>query len=726
MSQETLSSQLTFYSAEEEFHDAEEDLDLSDAPLNLDDDDQWPEEVPEAPGPQPFENPAEGSEWTAEYGPDTSLSYQDVIKQINKFTGPRGYAVGLKNAKRPKDNANRPFCKVYIKCDRGGTRKKGFNEFERRRETTSRNWNCEWCGVLRRTTEFIWVFHIHEPPGGHRRDAHNHEPSCTQASHPRLRREALAPLRRTFVDIPTQQQHATPGQILSAINEHNYEAPITLKDINNRRGELAKQQLSGRSPMQALLFELQESNQFRYFYATDEQNQVTQIFWIPRETFDLLRLNFEVLIMDCTFQTNRFRMPLFNIVGSTLLNTTFYVAFVLTSSRTAEAFTWVLERLREVYTELELDLPKTIVTDKEGGLVTPIREVFPEAIHLFCIWHINEDVTAWVKIKLTAAEELNRDTPPEEVATVVQGKLNEFLAYWNPVVKALTEAAFDEAWETLTTIYVETFPAVITYLTDTWIGAHRAKFVQAWTSHALHFGNLATNRAEKSHDCIKAAMHTRRGHVKYVVDTTSTLAKTQVKEYKNRANDMKGKKQIHLQFLPLFQLCHGRISHVALSMAYEQYQKVRQAPGPLPMCTGTYHGSLGVPCRHTLQHCMFANEPLSPAEFHLHWHYDRGAGPLPPMDERYFVRDPAVLRSTVRQRVPGNRRIPSTHERRNAEVEQRARNAAQAAQEAPRGAQRGRGARGGAGRGRGRGRGGRGGAGGMQEVPEGMLGQFQV
>lgn len=45
MSQETLSSQLTFYSAEEEFHDAEEDLDLPDAPFDLGDDDQWPEEA---------------------------------------------------------------------------------------------------------------------------------------------------------------------------------------------------------------------------------------------------------------------------------------------------------------------------------------------------------------------------------------------------------------------------------------------------------------------------------------------------------------------------------------------------------------------------------------------------------------------------------------------------------------------------------------------------------
>jgi hypothetical protein len=86
-----------------------------------------------------------------------------------------------------------------------------------------------------------------------------------------------------------------------------------------------------------------------YFYVCDAQNQVTQLFWIYRTIFDLLRLNPEILIMDAIFKTNRFRLPLFNIVGTTLLNTTFFVAFVFTNSRAAGAFTWIFEKLREVY-----------------------------------------------------------------------------------------------------------------------------------------------------------------------------------------------------------------------------------------------------------------------------------------------------------------------------------------------------------------------------------------
>jgi hypothetical protein len=57
--------------------------------------------------------------------------------------------------------------------------------------------------------------------------------------------------------------------------------------------------------------------------------------------------------------------------------------------------------------------------------------------------------------------------------------------------------------------------------------------------------------------------------VKYVVDTCAELAKTQVKEYKGRAGDIKGKKPSALQYLPLFQLCHGHVCHKAMLMTYE-------------------------------------------------------------------------------------------------------------------------------------------------------------
>lgn len=98
MSQGPASSQLSFFSAAEEFDKGlPEDLNFEDAPFNLDNlpkDDQ---------GPLAFENPAEDSEWTTTVDPRYTGSYRDVTDQINAFTGPRGYAV---LARHPKGRAN--------------------------------------------------------------------------------------------------------------------------------------------------------------------------------------------------------------------------------------------------------------------------------------------------------------------------------------------------------------------------------------------------------------------------------------------------------------------------------------------------------------------------------------------------------------------------------------------------------------------------------------------
>ena len=52
--------------------------------------------------------------------------------------------------------------------------------------------------------------------------------------------------------------------------------------------------------------------------------------------------------MDCTYKTNRFHMPLLDILGSTGLNHTFFTAFVFLSGETEEDYTAALKMLAAV------------------------------------------------------------------------------------------------------------------------------------------------------------------------------------------------------------------------------------------------------------------------------------------------------------------------------------------------------------------------------------------
>jgi histone-lysine N-methyltransferase SETD2 len=69
----------------------------------------------------------------------------------------------------------------------------------------------------------------------------------------------------------------------------------------------------------------------------------------------------EVLVMDCTYKSNRFSLPLFNIVGMTASNSTFFVAFTFLKHEREADYTWSLKQLR-AYVGGNFS-PKVVITD---------------------------------------------------------------------------------------------------------------------------------------------------------------------------------------------------------------------------------------------------------------------------------------------------------------------------------------------------------------------------
>ena len=96
--------------------------------------------------------------------------------------------------------------------------------------------------------------------------------------------------------------------------------------------------------------------------------------------------------MDCTYKTNKYKMPLLVIMGHTALSTSFYVGFAFLEGEEEEDFAWVLEQLKALYTSLGLKDPSVIVTDRDLGLMNAIKAQYPDVHNLLCIWHINKNV----------------------------------------------------------------------------------------------------------------------------------------------------------------------------------------------------------------------------------------------------------------------------------------------------------------------------------------------
>ncbi|XP_028068684.1 uncharacterized protein LOC114271253 [Camellia sinensis] len=115
--------------------------------------------------------------------------------------------------------------------------------------------------------------------------------------------------------------------------------------------------------MQQLLGELAKHKYIELYRCEDGSMTVTDLFWVHPVSLDLLRTFSRVLVMDCTYKTNRYRLPLLEIV---------------------------LQILRDLIDNSVL--PKVIVTDRELALMNAIDNTFPNARHLLCRWHINKNV----------------------------------------------------------------------------------------------------------------------------------------------------------------------------------------------------------------------------------------------------------------------------------------------------------------------------------------------
>ena len=65
--------------------------------------------------------------------------------------------------------------------------------------------------------------------------------------------------------------------------------------------------------------------------------------------------------MDCTYKTNKFKLSLLVVVGTTCLNTTFYISFCFMANEKLESYVWALEQLKLLFSDGVSD--GVIVTD---------------------------------------------------------------------------------------------------------------------------------------------------------------------------------------------------------------------------------------------------------------------------------------------------------------------------------------------------------------------------
>ena len=194
------------------------------------------------------------------------------------------------------------------------------------------------------------------------------------------------------------------------------------------------------------------------------------------------------MLLDCTYKTNKYKMPLLDIVGVDACQRSFCIAFAFLSGEDEGDYMWALKRLRSLYDTCNARLPSVISTDRWLACMNAAAACFPTSTSLLCRWHANKAVLQHCR----PAFRSSRQAVTQEEADA----WDEFYRFWHSIMSSSDEETFIERLQKFEGQYATDYLQEVGYIRTTWLDPYKEKLVKAWVDQYPHFGNVVTSRVE--------------------------------------------------------------------------------------------------------------------------------------------------------------------------------------------------------------------------------------
>ncbi len=198
---------------------------------------------------------------------------------------------------------------------------------------------CPFSVIAKETSEG-WAL-IHRPD--RQFASHNHEPSLHPSAHPVLRQLSQGTGTGAGTPIaPLSSAGLAPREIQTLVRQSG--SLQTRQDIYNRIAEARHDSREGESPIHAFWNQLEKKGFWSHVEHIPD-GYITSILFIYPESLAYLQTYPEILILDCTYKTNKYGMPLLDMIGIDVIGRSFYIAFTFLSGEAERDYIWTLERL---------------------------------------------------------------------------------------------------------------------------------------------------------------------------------------------------------------------------------------------------------------------------------------------------------------------------------------------------------------------------------------------
>ncbi|KAJ0548314.1 putative OTU domain, MULE transposase domain, FHY3/FAR1 family [Helianthus annuus] len=465
-----------------------------------------------------------------------------------------GYALVTKRTIYDKQGSGQPL-KIWLTCDCAGEYKSTATV--RRSGTRKTGYKFQLIGAYKKRLGY-WDLRVEKAK-------HNHEPFLYPEGHPSLMR--LTPSEERTVEQMTHQ-NIKPRDILVAIKEQNPHNVSTRNTIYNARAKLGRMEQVGETPMQILFYRLEKVGFVFYHRTSQNGERVEDVFFIHPESNMLWRAFPHVLLIDATYKTNRYKMPLVQIIGVTSTLMSFCIAHAFVSNEKQENFTWVLQRLRHSLDSVME--PRVIVTDRDRALMNACATVFPRARHSLCRWHIQQNIFKHCRKSFRTEDKWER-----------------FLYKWGELINSTTDLDYNYWYE-----------RIRSYLPRK--KNQRDRFVSFWSDQHLNFGQRTTNRAEGQHALLKQYLGDSNYTLEKVVPLIDKLIRNQVTEIKGSIETSRSRTLGHHN-KPIFNLLLKKVSHACLELISDEVNEIEKLKLYNRTCACRLYTSCGLSCACRLE-----------------------------------------------------------------------------------------------------------------------------
>lgn len=287
-----------------------------------------------------------------------------------------------------------------------------------------------------------------------------------------------------------------PREIMARMQERRI--PFKRQAVYQKIADIKKElrpHIYSAFPSQAALKLLEEADDISVPWI-DSNGRLEGLLFASKNARALSQRFCNVFMIDITFKTNRYNLPLLHIVGKTNANTTFSSAVIILPNQLETTITEGIRAWKEHV--LLAATPEVFVTDRERAIVNAIKTVFPDAAHVSCQWHVKRNVHKY------ALEAGNLDLDDAD----------EFAEAWWEHVVHCTPRADQEVAEAVAEAHAWLersfgnrpgkfgFRATLHYCKVD-LAPLEPFFVDGYINQYAHLGNASTSPAEGNHAALK-------------------------------------------------------------------------------------------------------------------------------------------------------------------------------------------------------------------------------